>query len=177
MGVAGRRDDRISQLAQAAEDNISRVSSESLLGSEHAAIELYNVARFATDKLFFACRMKAAVFRAIAENKFSWPVMLSPHSESIKWTTDWLATLNLGSKTGINLSAAGKGFSYAKPANQIAIYLYELAHALKHAPIPEWSGEQLCLLPRQISRASSIKTSVATWDEKQIAALQQWGQD
>ncbi len=171
------RDAAITQLAQAAEDNISRVSSATLLGSEHAAIELYNIARFATDKLFFACRMKAAVFRAVAENKFSWPVMLNPHSESMKWTTRWLANLNLGSKTGINLSRAGKGFSYAMPANQIAIYLYELAHALKHAPIAEWSAEQRYLLPRQVSRASSTKASVATWDKNQIAALQQWGQE
>ena len=143
------RDDRITQVAKIARNSIAQISEATLLGSEHAAIELYNLARVATETLDFACRMKTALFRAIAKNKFSLPVLLSLHRESISWTIQWLEILNLGRRTGINLSRTGKEFSYTKPANQVAIYLYELAWLQKRVPIDDWNEESLRLLRRE----------------------------
>jgi hypothetical protein len=171
--------ERIDKFAKSAKESVRRLKGEISLGSGRAAVELYRVAAFATEALERMCLSEPTVFRAIAEKKFSWPVVCSRHSESRERTNRLLNMLNLGGKTGLNFSSAGKGFSYTRPANRIAIYLHALACALQRAPIAEWNGEEYMLLTNvaRFSRSpSSPNAFVVAKDDDQEQALENWGQ-
>jgi len=76
--------DRVKKVAKAAKDNAFALADFAGQGAKNAAIELYETAALITQYLEFICRKNPAQFTAIAQEKFSWPVMYAPHHDSVR---------------------------------------------------------------------------------------------
>jgi hypothetical protein len=108
-------------------------------GNKTAALELCRTAALATEWLTRLCREKPKLFAPIAARRFSWPVMYGAHRDTITENQQLIEQLELASDTDVNFSLNGKPYEWKLPANQIAIFLYQLAKALKRRSINEWN--------------------------------------
>jgi hypothetical protein len=104
--------------------------------------------------------------------------MCSPHRESRGRVGRLLTSLKVGAKTNLNLSS-GKTFSYDVPANRVALYLHDLAKALRRAPIDQWDVYEGLLLGQvgRFSYSASHKAGAVSSDAEQLSAIEMWGQE
>ena len=184
-----KKSTRVQKLAKAAEHNAFALAGLAAKGREDAAIALYQTAASTTEWLTYLCQKNPAQFSAIARNKFSWPVMYSPHPESMKEDVEFIKKIKLATNTGINLSS-GKSFSWNNAANVVAFNLYRLAQSLRRSPIESFTDSELtaiaaCGVGRRFSGKVEIhstkyeKASIHAYDakyEKQLKELKAWGQ-
>jgi hypothetical protein len=168
---------RALKLAKAAKDNASTLAALAARGREDGAFGLYRIAAFATQWLTHLCRKQPELFTAIAARKMAWPVMWGAHRDTLKDNKELIEELKLASGTGINFSSNGKTFRSNHPANQIAIYVHQIAQALRRAPIDEWDVYEAIQLG-SIARSSSLgRTGIAVHVAyQQLHSLEQWGQ-
>ena len=120
------------KLSRRTKDNIVKLGSLATNGAPDAATELHSTAALAVEVLRLLCKRRPQLFKAIAREKFSWPVLCSLHPEEIHKTASFLQEMELGANTQINLSS-GKTFSWRVPANVVALNLHTLARNLQRA--------------------------------------------
>jgi len=168
-----KKSTRVEKLAKRAKDNAFALAGLAAKSREDAAVELYRTAALITEWLTFLCRKTPALFRAIARNKRSWPVMFSPGRKSVEQNIELIKRLELAENTGINVSS-GKTFSWG-PAHIVAYNLYQLAQDLKRAPTGVWHGFD-SIRACGVGRVSPNVHMYNAKDEKQLKALEEWGQ-
>jgi hypothetical protein len=162
---------RAQKLGSMIAENSMALAHLAAKGSEDAAVELHRTAALLTEWLEYVSAKKLELFYGIAQKRPSWPVMYGLHRDELKQTSELIKKLKLGAGTNINYSS-GKPFSTEVPANQIALYLHELARALQRAPMNEWDEYEACLL-------GSVGRFGSNWvssDPQQLRVLEQWGQ-
>jgi hypothetical protein len=163
------------KLSQSAKDKIEKLASGTKKGDNDAAAELFSTTAFAVEILTWMCKEQPEVFKEIARERFSWPVMYNPHPEKLRMTTALLRELELGRNTQINFSS-GKTFSWEVPANVIAFNLYQLAESLRRVPKRLWDHRVISSIARcGIGSHGDVHRIDATY-WKQMKALDKWGQ-
>jgi hypothetical protein len=138
--------------------------------SRRAARELYEIISGGSELLTWLCQIHPQLFSGIAEHSSSWPVIHYLHHEGRRHNELILKTLRLGAKTQINL-ASGRTFSWEKPPNVVAINLFRIAQAARHAPIRKWGQVERILLRLTMGRSYSNRV-VTDVKKKQIEL---WG--
>jgi len=166
------------KLGKVARDNAFKLEILAAQGVENAAVELHKTAYFATQLLTILCRQmsyqKPDTAAAIAQKKTLWPVLFSPHRDLKERAEQLIKTLQVGAKTGLNLSS-GRTFVWDHPANQVAMYLLKLAQALQRAPISEWD-ERESILSTFLGRFDGDAIAYTrSRDEEQLRAFETWG--
>jgi hypothetical protein len=169
---------RVKKLAKLAKNNASALADLAAKGREDAAVELYRTAVLTTHWLTYLCRKNPAQFSAIAGNEFSWPVLYGPHRDEKEEADELIKKLQVGARTGFNLSS-GKRFSLVdNPANVVALNLYKLAQSLRRAPMRLWTlRDFISIAACGIGRRSAKQIHVydAKYEE-QLKRLKEWGQ-
>jgi hypothetical protein len=168
---------RVEKLGRIARDNAFELQTLAAQRVENAAVELYKTAYFATQLLTVLCRQMSYqepdMAAAIAQKKTLWPVLFSPHRDLKERAERLIRTLQVGAKTGLNLSS-GRTFVWDHSPNQVAMYLLKLAQALQRAPISEWD-EQESILSSFLGRFERIESTYArSGDQEQLRALETW---
>ena len=172
----------VEKLGKVARDNTFELYTLAAQGVENAAVELYETAHFATDLLTVLSHhmylQDSDVVAAIAQEKTSWPVLYSRHSNLKKRADELIEKLQVGAKTSLNLW--GK-FEWEHPANLVARYLLQLARALQRAPVRQWNQQEshLCDFIGRFHKwplEGGAITYTRERDEKQLRALETWGQ-
>lgn len=163
---------RARKLGNAAKTAFSTLATLAARGREDAAVELYKVATSATTALTRLCQNKPELFTAIAEKKMTWPVMWGAHRDTVEENKKLIDELKLASGTGIDFSWKGKRFIWNHPANQIAIYVHEIAQVLQRAPVGKWDVADDVLVG-SIGWSSSPSL---TGDYRRLSDLEEWGQ-
>jgi hypothetical protein len=162
------------KLGKVARDNAFELETLAAQEVENAAVELYKTARFATYCLTVLSYQNPDVVTAIAQQKFSWPVLYSSQSDLKERADELIERLQLGAKTDLNLW--GKRFIWEDPANQVALYLLQLSRAFQRAQMSKWD-EQESLLFFVLGRFEGNAIAYTRErDEGQLRALERWGQ-
>jgi hypothetical protein len=166
------------KLGKVARDSAFELETLAAQGVENAVVELYKTAHFATHLLtvlsYQMSYQNPDVVAAIAQQKTSWPVLFSPHRDLKKKARELIEKLQVGAKSGLNLS--GKAFIWDHPANQVAMYLLKLAQALQRAPMSKWD-EQESILSIFLGRFEGNAIAYTrSRDEEQLHALETWRQ-
>ena len=162
------------RLGNVAFRNIEALADLILRGDHTAKRELLTLAHAATDELTSFCESNPAMFRPLARQQFSWPVLHSLHHDQVKENDAMLKNLQLAADTGINISGkSGKRgrrrtFSFETPANIIAIELHFVACALKQAPMDDWEPVDWIKL--------AWTSHVSEDDPTYLCPLETWGQ-
>jgi hypothetical protein len=165
------------KLSQSAKDKIDKLASLTRAGDKDAAAELYSTTAYSVQILTWMCEKKPALFKEIALEKFSWPVMYNPHPEEKRRTVVWIRQMELGRNTRINFSS-GRTFSWQVPANVVAFNLHDLAQNLRKTPKRLWLRDQRVLgsIARcGIGRRGNVHRADATY-WKQMKELDRWAQ-
>jgi len=139
-------------------------------------VELCETATSAAYLLQWLCEDEPGLLTDIAQKMVSWPVMYGPHRDLRNRVTELLRELKLGAKTNINYSS-GKSYSHELPANNFALYLYDLAKHLQHAPIRDWDDYGYLLLDGRFFNGTADSDQPVISDPKQLRALETWGQE
>jgi hypothetical protein len=168
-----KRSTRVEKLAKVAKDNAFALAGLAAKSRQDAAVELYRTAALITEWLTFLCCKNPALFRAIARNKLSWPVMFSPGRKSVEHDIELTKKLELAKNTGINISS-NRTFSWG-PAHVVVFNLYQLAQDLERAPTGVWCGFD-SIAGCGIGWKSPNEHHYDVKYEKQLKALEEWGQ-
>ena len=122
------------------EDAISRrmrtLADEVRKESVDAAFELYRLACLAGSLLECLCNPQPpAVLQAIAQMKFSWPIMYAPHKKGRARAEHLTKKLTLGEGTGINVAGH---FPRELVATRLVLLLVRMANAAKGQMPPDF---------------------------------------
>jgi hypothetical protein len=154
--------------ARAAKDNAGALVELAATGAPDAAFDLYETAALLTGELTYLCEKNPAQFSAIARDKHLWPLAYGPHPSSVNRANELIKKLQVGAKTSLNL-ATRKTFSWDKPANVVAFYLYRLAQSFQRAPMCGWARDDYYAL---ITCSLNMENKY----EKTLETLEAWGQ-
>jgi len=157
------------------EDAISRrmrtLADEVRKESVDAAFELYRLACLTTSLLECLCNPQPpAVLQAIAQTKFSWPIMYAPHKKGRARAEQLTKKLTLGEGTGINVAGH---FSRELVAMRLVLLLVRMANAAKGQMPPDFDLWQRYLIDFHQNAGTRDPESLHI-DIEQHAAIQKW---
>src|SRR5437762_13803689 len=90
----------VQAIANKARDKIAKLTEYARAGDFQAALELYRATNLGVGFLTLLHTMNPEIIRKVAQDHKAWPVLFSPHRDSIEENKGFVEAIGLGCETG-----------------------------------------------------------------------------
>ena len=158
----------VKEATKEARRNLLKLTKYGHRGDFDAALALYRLTSLGIGSLEVLTLFHDVVYK-VAKDQKAWPVLFSPHRDSIEANKKFVGWIGLGVETGSNFAAPGAASVRRNPAIAVVEKLHAMATALIGAPMKNWTSRQW--LPFPFGPAPKSRHDVARWN-----AMERWGQ-